>query len=114
MDYDKQTELLRAQFSETRKLLAAIGDDTRQRIIMVLAKSNCEGMRVGEITAQTHLSRPAISHHLKILRDEEVVGVFSEGTKNFYFLKLEGKWQTLVSLINHIEQLRAEFGGEKS
>ena len=106
MDYHAHAESIRTQFLETGKLLSAIGDSTRQRIIMVLAKSDCSGMRVGEIAAQTHLSRPAISHHLKILRDEEVIGFSSEGTKNFYFLKLEGKWQTLVRLINQIEQLR--------
>ncbi|MGR5875393.1 ArsR/SmtB family transcription factor [Bacillus pacificus] len=26
-------------------------------------------MRVGEITRKTHLSRPAVSHHIKVLKD---------------------------------------------
>jgi ArsR family transcriptional regulator len=63
-------------------------------------------MRVGDITERTHLSRPAVSHHLKILLDAEVVGVTPEGTKHFYYLNLGDEWPTLVSLVNNIEKLR--------
>jgi ArsR family transcriptional regulator len=66
------------------------------------------GMRVGEITEKTHLSRPAVSHHLRVLLDAEVIGVTPEGTKNFYWLKLGGAWSELVAMINHIEELRKE------
>ncbi|MDR1160637.1 MAG: ArsR family transcriptional regulator [Syntrophomonadaceae bacterium] len=65
-------------------------------------------MRVGEITEKTHLSRPAVSHHLRVLLDAEVIGVTPEGTKNFYWLKLGGAWSELVAMINHIEELRKE------
>ncbi|MEG6523627.1 ArsR/SmtB family transcription factor [Desulfotomaculum sp. 1211_IL3151] len=43
-------------------------------------------MRVGEIKAKTHLSRPAVSHHLKILKDIGIVKMREEGTKNFIIL----------------------------
>jgi Predicted transcriptional regulators len=104
--YDsKQSQLLLEQFAEVRKLLVAVGDETRQVIISALAESQtC--MRVGEITEKTHLSRPAVSHHLKILLDEEVIGVTPKGTMNLYYLKFGGAWTSLVALINDIEQYR--------
>lgn len=95
------------QFTACRKLLIALGDETRQAIIAVLARAGCEeGMRVGEITERTHLSRPAVSHHVKILFDAEVIGLRRQGTMNFYYLKLGGAWGELVTLVNHIEEFR--------
>jgi hypothetical protein len=40
--------------------------------------------------------------------DAEVVGVTHKGTKNYYWLRLGGEWETLVALINDIERLRGE------
>lgn len=95
------------QFAACCKLLIALGDETRQAIIAALACTDCEeGMRVGEITEKTHLSRPAVSHHIKILLDAEVIGVRRQATMNFYHLKLGGAWGELISLVNHIEELR--------
>jgi ArsR family transcriptional regulator len=99
---------MKDQFKTCRRLLIALGDETRQLIISALADSECKGLQVGDITEQTHLSRPAISHHLKILLDNEVVGLTKQATKHFYYLNLGGEWQTLVSLVNNIEKLRLE------
>jgi len=105
MGNQKQTAELLAKFSEVRGLLTAIGDETRQCIIAALADGRCEGMRVGKITERTHLSRPAVSHHLKILLNEGVIGVVPKGTMNFYHLKLGGAWPSLVALVNQLERL---------
>jgi ArsR family transcriptional regulator len=101
-------QTLLRQFRDVCKILAAIGDESRHLILAVLSAGKCEGMRVGEITEQTHLSRPAISHHLKVLLDAEVIGMTRSGTKHFYYLKLGGAWPTLVELINNIEKMRSE------
>ena len=52
-------------FRKCRQMILALGDETRQQVIMTLLESGRVGLRVGEITAKTHLSRPAVSHHLK-------------------------------------------------
>jgi ArsR family transcriptional regulator len=110
MDKIKQVTLIKKQFAVSRRLLIAIGDETRQAILAALMETDCDGMRVGEITEQTHLSRPAVSHHLKILLDAGMVGVTPEGTKNYYWLRLGEEWDTFVALISNIEKLRA-LGG---
>jgi ArsR family transcriptional regulator len=106
MDMELQADYLKQLFAKSQRLLVAIGDETRQSIIIALANPNCEGMRVGEIKEKTHLSRPAVSHHLKILLDQEVVRLNRVGAKNFSTLKLGGEWQSLVKLINNIEKIR--------
>jgi ArsR family transcriptional regulator len=110
MDFESVAIQATEQFHDCRKLLIALGDETRQAIITTLIEDECKGMRVGDITEKTHLSRPAVSHHLKVLLDAEVIGVTPEGTKNFYWLKLGGAWQSLVSLVQNIEMLRTMEG----
>lgn len=91
---DKMDEPMKAQrdqlaqsFNACRPALCAIGDETRQLILRVFIE-NCgaEGLRVGEIQRCTNLSRAAVSHHLKILKDAGIIDVRREGTKNFYYL----------------------------
>ena len=41
----------------------------------------CVGSRVTELTEATQLSRPAVSHHLKILKQAKLIDCRSEGTK---------------------------------
>lgn len=91
------------KFKTCSKAIAAIGDETRQLILITLLESDFSGIRVGEITEKTHLSRPAVSHHLKILKDAEIVNVRREGTKNYYYLdSKESKWKVLNELMSLI------------
>jgi ArsR family transcriptional regulator, arsenate/arsenite/antimonite-responsive transcriptional repressor len=65
-------------------LFHALGDPARQTIILLLAEH--ERLNVGQITELMHLSRPAISHHLKVLKDAGLVAVSRESRENFYSL----------------------------
>lgn len=83
----EQIEIIKNDFEEAQSIFTVVGDETRQLILLVLMETNCSmGMRVGEITAKTHLSRPAVSHQLKILKDLGIVKYREEGTKNFYYI----------------------------
>ena len=77
---------LRRLFSDCSKVIAAVGDETRQSIILALMEHAGEGLRVGEITRKTNLSRPAVSHHIGILRDADMIWQNKRGTMNFYCL----------------------------
>ena len=61
-----QQELTRLQseFRDCRKLLNALGNETRQYLLYVLLDGPCGGRRVIELARRTHLSRPSISHHI--------------------------------------------------
>lgn len=81
----KKTDMnILALFEQTRPLFVALGDETRQQIIMQLIETH--KLSVNEITLETSLSRPAISHHLKILRTSGLVSVERRGTQRFYYL----------------------------
>ena len=78
---------MKKELTDVSDFLIALGDEKRQAIIIrLLEEETCQGIQVGEMIEATGLSRPAISHHLKILRQAKIVAYRSEGTKNFYYL----------------------------
>ena len=48
------------------QVLDALGDPTRRTIFKALRRG---GRSVGEIADRMHVSRPAVSQHLKVLKD---------------------------------------------
>jgi ArsR family transcriptional regulator len=94
------------EFKGCQKLLIALGDETRQHIIISLLECDCMGARVGEITKKTNLSRPAVSHHIKILKEAGIVGMRREGTKNYYYLDSEKtEWDKLNLMLLHVNKI---------
>lgn len=63
---------------------AALADDTRLHMVEVLADGE---QSVGELVARFHLSQPAISQHLKVLRDAGLVSVRADGQRRLYRLE---------------------------
>lgn len=101
-------------FSQCGPLIAALGDPTRQAIVSALLDEGERGLRVGQITELTSLSRPAVSHHLRVLREAGAVTVRKRGTMNFYYLDPSSvAWQRFWVLSDSLRQtaLRASRAG---
>lgn len=73
---------LPAEWAAFPRFFAALGDSVRQQILLVF-ESN-EEICVNEIARQFKLSRPAISHHLKVLRDAHVLVSVKRGKEVYY------------------------------
>ncbi len=84
----EELRIIRDNFESCQPFFEAIGDSTRSAIVMTLIMAGEEGIRVGDIQDAVHLSRPAVSHHLKVLKESGVVNVRPEGTKNYYSLNI--------------------------
>lgn len=65
------------------KQLDAIGDPTRRAILARLRKGPAP---VGKLASGFSVSRPAISQHLRVLKDADLVTDRAEGTKRVYEL----------------------------
>ncbi len=75
-------------------------------LIEMMKMRKFQGVRVGEITEKTNLSRPAVSHHLAIMKDAGIVKMRKEGTMNFYYLDIEAKTiNQLMNLFNHASEI---------
>ena len=73
-----------ALFHQAEPLFVALGDPNRQQIVVQLLQTH--KLSVNEIADATPLSLPAISHHLKILRQAGIVDVERSGTQRLYHL----------------------------
>ena len=79
-----------------------------------MLESDCSGIRVGEITKKTHLSRPAVSHHLKILKEAGIIGMRREGTKNYYYIKANGtEFGRLFNIFKHINEIIKDYSDKQ-
>ena len=61
-------------------MFAAMGTESRLRIMQLLLSAHPEGMVVGEIQEELGISASNLSHHLDKLKNEELVRVTREGT----------------------------------
>ncbi|WP_080873531.1 ArsR/SmtB family transcription factor [Oceanobacillus timonensis] len=97
-------ENLKYELEEVKDLLIALGDEKRQIIIIALLNDHaCNGLRVIDLTEETKLSRPAVSHHLKILKQIGIVAIRREGTKNYYYLSnTVPEMEKLRDLLNNV------------
>ena len=67
--------------------MTALGDPTRRAVFELLA----DGPRaVGEIASELPVTRPAVSQHLKVLKEAGLVIDRPDGTRRLYQLNPEG------------------------
>jgi DNA-binding transcriptional ArsR family regulator len=65
----------------------ALGDPHRREILRLLSR---EDLPVGQIAASLPISRPAVSRHLRLLKEAGMVAEQAEGTRRIYHLEREG------------------------
>ena len=63
--------------------LAALADPTRREIVALLADGE---VAAGELAAHFPVSRPAVSRHLRVLREAGLVRVRVDGQRRLYAL----------------------------
>jgi DNA-binding transcriptional ArsR family regulator len=94
--------------------LDALGDPTRRAVLELLR----DGERsVRELTDHTDVSQPAVSQHLRVLRDAGLVDVRPAGTRRLYRIRpdgfadvrawVDGFWDdALAAFVAHVEEER--------
>jgi ArsR family transcriptional regulator, arsenate/arsenite/antimonite-responsive transcriptional repressor len=82
------------------KVYTALGDEHRQRILLTFEPG--ERLNVGQIVEVSTLSRSAVSHHLKILRDAGVLLSEKRGKEVYFWINkgfLIDAMETVVTFI---------------
>jgi DNA-binding transcriptional ArsR family regulator len=83
------------------RLFTGLGDSMRLEIIFLLGEH--ERLNVGEIAAHFHLSRPAISHHLKVLKDARILKSQKSATEVYYWLDIASLCERLRAILTLLE-----------
>ena len=83
------------QINRYADMFAAMGTESRLRIMQLLLASHPDGMVAGEIQAELGVSASNLSHHLEKLRNEGLVTVEREGT----FLRHRASAEALRELL---------------
>ena len=65
----------------------ALGDSNRREILRLLSESD---LAVGQLADALPISRPAVSRHLRLLKEAGMVSERAEGTRHIYQLQHEG------------------------
>lgn len=106
-DENKEIRKLTEEFESCQKILQALGDENRQHLMLEMMRTeHCGGVRVGTITEKTHLSRPAVSHHIQILKDAGILKMRREGTKNYYYFDADMEsMNRLIGMLQHAKSI---------
>jgi ArsR family transcriptional regulator, arsenate/arsenite/antimonite-responsive transcriptional repressor len=74
---------LPAAWRRIARIFVALGDPHRQRILLMFERG--ERLNVGEIVAASTLSRTAVSHHLRVLREAGVLKSEKTGREVYFW-----------------------------
>ena len=112
MDAGEFTRILKL-FNSCGSIFIALSDSVRQKLIMDIADAGLEGINVTDLSAKTNLSRPAISHHLKVLKDSGFVKPEKKGTQIFYRLYVKKNLDEVSELIRQIQQVLGKISASE-
>jgi DNA-binding transcriptional ArsR family regulator len=81
-------------------VLAAV-EPTRLQILLMLGCR--KAMSVGDIAAEFRITRPAVSHHLKVLKNSGLVTASREGQEIYYTVQMHRIVNVLRTLADSLE-----------
>ena len=89
-------KLSAAALKDLEKVFKLLADETRLRVLMYLGQT--DELHVRALCKLLGQSQPAVSHHLALLRDAELIEPRREGKHNFYRLT-PGRFQEVLNLL---------------
>jgi ArsR family transcriptional regulator, arsenate/arsenite/antimonite-responsive transcriptional repressor len=89
-------------WSPMAKVFIALGDEHRQRIMLTFEKG--ERLTVGQISEVSTLSRPAVSHHLKILRAAGVLQAEKIGKEVYLRVNRKMLEETFSTVLGYVRR----------
>ena len=85
-------------------IFQALADSERLLILLKLFYAGSKGKNVTELSGKTRLSRPAVSHHLKVLKAARIINSRKDGTQVYYSLDAKDKIAKIENLVNVLLQ----------
>src|SRR6516225_1876763 len=86
------------QITRYADMFAAMGTESRLRIMQLLLTAHPAGLIVGDIASELDIPNSTLSHHLEKLKNEDLVRIRREGT----FLWYTANTETLEQLLGFL------------
>ncbi|HEX8013513.1 MAG TPA: metalloregulator ArsR/SmtB family transcription factor [Casimicrobiaceae bacterium] len=93
---------LPAAWRRIARIFVALGDPHRQRILLMFERS--ERLNVGEIVAASTLSRTAVAHHLRVLREAGVLKSEKTGREVYFWPDLAVVQSALAAVQDYLAE----------
>ena len=91
-----------AFLSANRRRSAALGDEQRQRILLTFEPG--ERLNVTQLVSASKLSRTAVSHHLKIMREAGVLGTEKIGKEVYFWVERDALLGALANVADYLNE----------
>jgi ArsR family transcriptional regulator, arsenate/arsenite/antimonite-responsive transcriptional repressor len=95
---------LPAAWRRIASIFVALGDSHRQRIVLMFEPG--ERLNVSEIVAASTLSRSAVAHHLRVLREAGVLRSEKVGKEVFFWADVAAVQQALEAVQDYLSSMR--------
>lgn len=92
---------LPAEWRDVSEMFVALGDEQRQRILLTFEPG--ERLNVTQIVAASTLSRTAVSHHLKVLRQAGALHSEKIGKEVYFWVAKENITETLQRVLDYVK-----------
>ena len=89
------------EWQSMSKAFTAMGDEHRQRILLTFERG--DRLNVGQIVEVSTLSRSAVSHHLRLMREAGVLNSEKVGKEVYYWVNAEFLEQSLEAVLRFIK-----------
>lgn len=90
------------EWRNNSKVYTALGDEHRQRILLTFERG--ERLNVGQLVAVSPLSRSAVSHHLKILRDAGVLQSEKVGKEVYFWINKDFVIDAMETVVDYVRR----------
>lgn len=90
---------MKLNYEENSKIIKALSDPNRLRIIDILS---CGELCACDILNHFDFSQPTLSHHMKVLMENDLVNLRKDGLWSYYSLNLMQCNKILLFLMNLI------------
>ena len=95
------TKTIPAAWKNVSRVFTALGDEHRQRILLTFEPG--ERLNVGQVVDVSTLSRSAVSHHLRILREAGVLDSEKIGKEVYFWLNKKRVKESLVAVMDYLK-----------
>ena len=95
------TKTIPAAWKNVSRVFTALGDEHRQRILLTFEPG--ERLNVGQVVDVSTLSRSAVSHHLRILREAGVLDSEKIGKEVYFWLNKKRVKEALVAVMDYLK-----------